>query len=384
MPSRGKLGALVTNTVLPPPPVPTEPRHRRWLPFGDRSRSTRLAKVVAWLAGIALVLVVLELLGVDVLGWFSDLWDALSAIGVGYLVAGWALQTLKTGLTAFAWYSILRVAFPNGRVAYLQILGAYAAGVALNGFLPANLGTVVSLLMYVAIIPGSNLPGVLGGMVVHKIFFSAAGAFVYLYLIVSASGSLDVQLPLSDHPVLLVGTVAGAAMLLLILGRIFWRKLKGLWAKAVDGGAILSRPREYLLRVALPSLGAWVAKLGVIAVFLAGYGITVTFHTVMSVVGSGSIANVVSVTPGGVGVNQAADVAALNGVTDAATATAYSVGQQLAITAWNIAFALVLVVWAFGWTGGKLLVEQSYADAKVKVGEQKTRRAEKKAAKRAR
>ena len=339
--------------------------------------------MLGWLAGIALVLVVLELLGVDVLGWFSDLWDALAAIGFGYLVAGWTLQTVKTSLTAFAWYSILRVAFPNGRVAYLQILAAYAAGVALNGFLPANLGTAVTLLMYVAIIPGANLPGVLGGMVVHKIFFSLAGAFVYVYLILSASGSLDVELWRSPR-----GDPRDASppprCLLLILGRIFWRKLKGLWAKAVQGGAILARPREYALRVALPSFGAWLAKLGVIAVFLAGYGITVTFHTVMSVVGSGSIANVVSVTPGGVGVNQAADVAALSGVTDAATATAYSVGQQLAITAWNIAFAVVLVVWAFGWTGGKLLVEQSYADAKVKVEEQKTRRAETKATKRAR
>ena len=198
-------------------------------------------------------------------------------------------------------------------------------------------------------------------------------------------GSFDLQLStLDDHPVLTLALVAGAAMLLLILGRIFWRKLQGLWAKAVQGGAILARRRDYLLRVALPSFGAWLAKLGVIAVFLAGYGITVTFHTVMSVVGSGSIANVVSVTPGGVGVNQAADVAALSDVTDAATATAYSVGQQLAITACNVAFAVVLVIWAFGWTGGKLLVEQSYTDAKVKVEEQKAQRAKTKAAKRRR
>jgi len=42
----------------------------------------------------------------------------------------------------------------------------------------------------------------------------------------------------------------------------------------------------------------------------------------------------------------------------------------------------VLVVWVFGWTGGKLLVGQSYSDAKVKVAEQKEQRAEKKRAKR--
>jgi uncharacterized membrane protein YbhN (UPF0104 family) len=373
----------VTSAVLPTPEPPT-PRHQRWLPFGDRSRSRRLAKVLIWLAGIAVGLAVLELLGADVRGWFSDLWESLSRIGFGYLLAGWTLQSVKTSLTAFAWYSILRVAYPGGGVAYLQILAAYAAGVALNGFLPANIGTAVSLLMYVAIIPAANLPGVLGGMVVQKIFFSLAGAFVYVYLLLSVPGSLDLEASaLRDHPVLVLVLLAGAGFLLVILGRVFWHKLQGLWAKAVQGGAILKRRRDYVLLVALPSLGAWLAKLGVIAVFLAGYGITVTFHTVMSVVGSGSIANVVSFTPGGVGVNQAADVAALNDVTDAATATAYSVGQQLAITAWNVAFAVVLVIWAFGWTGGKLLVEHSYTDAKIKVEEQKTRRAETKSSKRA-
>jgi uncharacterized membrane protein YbhN (UPF0104 family) len=366
----------VTDTALPTP--------HRWLPFGDRSRPRRLVKVLAWLVGIGLALVVLDLLGLDIRGWFSDLWDALSEIGLGYLLAGWALQTVQTTLTAFGWYSILRFAFPDGGVMYLQILAAYAAGVALNGFLPANIGTVAALLMYVAIIQGANLPGVLGGMVVQKIFFTVAGAFVYLYLFLSVPGSFDLQLPaLHDHPVLILGCIAGAGVLLVILGRLFWHKLEGLWAKAVQGGAILARPSQYALRVALPSFGAWLAKLGVIAVFLAGYGITVTFHTVMSVMGGNSIANTVSVTPGGVGVTQAANVASLGDVTDAATATAYSLGQQLAITAWNIVFAIVLVVWAFGWTGGKLLVEQSYVDAKVKVDEQKAQRAQARATKRA-
>jgi uncharacterized membrane protein YbhN (UPF0104 family) len=319
--------------------------------------------------------------GVDVAGWFSSLWDTLAEIPVGYLVAGWSLQTVQTALTAVGWYFILRAGFPSAPLLYRQVLAAYATGVALNGFLPANIGTVVMLLMFVAIIPGAHLPGVLGGMVVQKIFFTVAGTFVYLYLFLSVPGSFELQLggP-HDHPWLTVLILAAAAMLIVLLARIFWRKLKGLWEKAKQGGAILARPREYAVRVALPSFGAWVAKLGVTAVFLAGYGIAVTFHSVMSVMGGNSIANTVSVTPGGVGVNQAANVAALHDVTDAATATAYSLGQQLAVTAWNVAFAVVLVIWAFGWAGGKILVEQSYSDAKVKVAEQKAQRAEKRAA----
>jgi uncharacterized membrane protein YbhN (UPF0104 family) len=261
------------------------------------------------------------------------------------------------------------------------VLAAYAAGVALNGFLPANIGTVAMVLMFVAIIPGADLPGVLGGMVVQKIFFTVAGAFVYVYLFLSVPGSFELHLDgLHDHPVLFGAVVVGSVLLIVMLVRIFWRRLRGLWEKAKQGGAILARPREYAVRVVLPSFGAWLAKLAVIAVFLAGYGITVTFHTVMSVAGGNSIANTVSVTPGGVGVNQATNVAALSGVTDAATATAYSLGQQLAITAWNVAFALVVVTWAFGWTGGKVLVQQSYEDAKERVAEQKTQRQARKGA----
>ena len=353
----------------------------RLLPFGDPSRRRRLVKVGAWLVGVIVVVAVLHALGIDVRGWLSSVWDALTEISAKYLIAGWAVQTVQTTLTAVAWYYILRAGFPHAPISYLQVLAAYAAGVALNGFLPANLGTVVMLLMFVAMIPGAGLAGVLGGMVVQKIFFTVAGTFVYLYLFLSVAGSFELQLNLfHDHPGLAALILGGGTFVIVLLGRIFWQKLEHLWLQAKEGGAILARPRDYIVQVLLPSFGAWVAKLGVTAIFLAGYSIPVTFHTVMSVIGGNSLANTVSATPGGVGINQAVNAAALEDVTDTATATAYSLGQQLAITAFNIAFATLLVVWAFGWTGGKLLVRQSYDDAKLKVAEQKEQRAAKKAA----
>jgi uncharacterized membrane protein YbhN (UPF0104 family) len=352
-------------------------------PFNDESRSRRLLKVGAWLAGTAAVVLVLELVGVDVRGWLSDLWDALTTVSIEYIVAGLAFQTVQTTLTALGWLFILRAAYPQAAIPYRSILAAYAAGVAMNGFLPANIGTFASLLMYTAIIAGATFVGVVGGMVVQKIFFTLAGTFVYLYLFLSVPGSFSIELGfVEQNRALTVLILVGGAFLVVLLCRVFWRKLEGLWNNAKQGGAILARPRDYLVRVALPSLGAWLAKLGVTAVFLAAYSIPVTFHTVMSVIGGNSLANTVSVTPGGVGVNQAVNVASLNEVTDSATATAYSVGQQLIVTMFNVAFAVVLVVWAFGWSGGKLLVTDSYAGAKEKVAEQRAERAAKKEAKR--
>jgi uncharacterized membrane protein YbhN (UPF0104 family) len=357
-------------------------------PFHDRSRPRRLLKIALWVIGFAIVLVICHLAGFDVLGWFSNLWDTMTEISLGYIVAGVFFQTIQTTLTALAWYFILAAGYPDGGVRYRDILAAYAAGVAMNGFLPANIGTFASLLMYVALIRGSTFPGVLGAMMVQKIFYTAIGVFVYVYLFASVPGSFDLELGgVTAHPVLVVALIVGGAALIVLLCKMFWSKAKGLWQKAKQGGAILAHGRDYVFKVLLPSFGSWIAKLAVVGIFLAAYGIPVTFHTIMSVIGGNSLANTVSFTPGGVGITQAVNSVSLASVTDTATATAYSLGQQIIITAWNVAFAIVVVTWVFGWTGGKQLVGTSYTGAKEKAAEQsaahKARKAEKQAAKQA-
>jgi len=123
--------------------------------------------------------------------------------------------------------------------------------------------------------------------------------------------------------------------------------------------------------VFLPEFVAWMAGLVIVAVFMAAYAIPVTFHSVMAVTGSNSISNTVSVTPGGAGINQAFNVAALSEVTDSSTATAYSLAQQIVTTAWSLLFALILMIWVFGWGGGKALLEESYAEAKRRTEAQR-------------
>jgi uncharacterized membrane protein YbhN (UPF0104 family) len=339
------------------------------------------------MAVIALVVVVIgaaaHVLGWDIRGWLESVWDTLSTISPAYIVAGIGLETLQTTATAFAWYSILRYAYP-GAVTFKPVLTCYAVSVALNFVLPANLGTFVMLLMFVATIAGATFAGVVTGYLVQKIFFTFIGAFVYLYLFLSVGGSFDIKFSrVHNHPWATVIVLVGAVVLILMLVRMFRPRLEQLWEKAKYGGEILLQPRKYLLLVLLPSFVGWCAMLGVIAVFLAAYDIPVSFHTVMRVVGGNSIANVTSVTPGGVGVNQAFNVASLKGITSSANATAYSVAQQLVTTAWSILYAIILLVWVFGWSGGRALVTDSYAGAKDRAAEEQAKRAQKKAAKKA-
>ncbi len=355
------------------------------LPFDDPSRRRRLIKVGAWLVGVVVVIVLLNLLGVDVVGWLTDLWHQIKDVPTGYIVAALVFQTGQTLFAGLSYYGILRAAYP-GQVEFWPIVTAYAVGVAMNNFLPANIGTFVTLLMFVAIIPDATLGGSIAAYLVQKIFFTVAGTFVYLYLFLSVPGSFDVEFGnLSAHPVTSILIALGIVVLIVILARIFWRQVKKLWLQAKQGGVILSRPKEYFTRAFLPSFLSWLCKLAVIGIFLAAFAIPVTFESIMWVTGSGSLANVVSFTPGAVGITQATNALALdtccNVPTD--TAVAYSTAQQLITTAWNVLFALVTVVAVFGWSGGKQLVGQSYGDAKVKLSEQKTQRAEKKEEKRA-
>ncbi len=71
------------------------------------------------------------------------------------------------------------------------MFAANAVGTGLEAVLPASLGTVVMLLMFVAIIPGATLAGVTAAWAVEKIFFTVVNAFVYVYLFVAVPGSFS-------------------------------------------------------------------------------------------------------------------------------------------------------------------------------------------------
>ena len=350
------------------------------------SRQRKILRIAAWIVGTLVALAALQLAGIDVVGWFEDLWDTVTEISIGYLILGCLFQGLQTVLTALGWYGILRYAYPGG-VQFMPVLAAYATGVALNNFVPANMGTFVMLLMFVAIVQGATFPGVLGGYVVQKVFYFIVGTLIYIYLFTAVAGSFDFQFgnekdAISNHPVLTLGIIGGAVFLVAILLRIFWAWVKKMWAKAMEGAAILGDLGAYVKLVLLPQIGGYAAKVMVIVVFLAAYGIPVTFGSVMSVLGSNQLANILSFTPGGIGVNQAFNTYALGGYTDDTTATAYSLGQQLITTAFNVGFAILLICAVFGWQGGSKLVKDSYADAKVKKEEMGEDRREKRDAKR--
>ena len=343
------------------------------------SRRGRIVKIASWLLGLALFWLLLQLLGIDVKGWLEQFWDELQSIPRGYTATALLFQTGQTLFSGLAYYGILKAAYRR-EVRVWPVLAAYSVGVAMNGFLPANIGTFVTLIMFVAIIPSCTIGGAIAAYLVQKIFYTLAGTFVYLYMFLSVPGAFDISFGNETaHPGLTLAVVAGGTVLLALLARIFWRQVKRLWAQAKAGGVILSTPKRYLSRVFLPSFLGWLCKIAVTGIFLAAFAIPVTFESVMWVFGSGSLANVASFTPGSIGVTQATNALALKTCCQVPhqQSVDYSTAQQLVTTAWNQLVAIVLVIWVFGWSGGKTLVRDSYVDAKVKVEETKEGRRQK-------
>ena len=335
----------------------------------------RLARIAIWVAGIAGLIFVLNLLGVPVGDWIRDLFKKIREVPAWAVVAGIVLQTAQTTFAALAWLAILRAAFPRAGVTFRLVLASYAVSVAMNSFLPANIGTLVMLIMFTTVIAGATFAAIFSGYLVQKIPFTIFNIAVYLYLFLSVAGSFSIKLSgLANHKVLVILIAAGFIALLFLTTRLFRRQWEKFREQLIVGGKILGSPRRAFRGLFLPELASYAAKLGVIAVFLGAYSIPVTFHNVVSVTASNSISNTVSVTPGGVGVTQAMNTAALKKETSAANATAYSASQQLITSAWNVVFATALVCWVFGWSGGKELVASSYEQAKAKSEELKERR----------
>jgi uncharacterized membrane protein YbhN (UPF0104 family) len=336
---------------------------------GSRGKKilTRLARIAIWVAAVALLLGVLELLGVPVGDWLRELFKQVRTVPPAAIVGGVVLESLQTTLAAVTWLTILRAAFPDAAVPFRPVLAAYAVGVALNGFLPANIGAIVMMLMYVTLIAGATFAAVFSGFVIQKIPYTILSVAVYVYLFATVPGALSLELPeLSHNPVVSVIVVVSAIALVVFVVRYFWKRTAKLREQLKNGGAILGQPRRFMIGVALPAVGSFTARLGIVAVFLAAFSIPVTFHTVMAVTGANSVSSSLSVTPGGVGVMQALNVVVLENVTSSANATAYSLAQQLIVSAWDVLYAVILVAWVFGWSGGKKLVRESYAAAEVK------------------
>ena len=61
-------------------------------PEDPRSLARRLLRIAAWLVGLLILNALLQLVGVDIIGWLEDLWDSVTDISLVYVLLGCLFQ----------------------------------------------------------------------------------------------------------------------------------------------------------------------------------------------------------------------------------------------------------------------------------------------------
>jgi uncharacterized membrane protein YbhN (UPF0104 family) len=213
--------------------------------------------------------------------------------------------------------------------------------------------------LFRASIAGSTVAGLVGATIVENLFFMVMAVLVYGWLFLGVAGSFDVKFGwFSDHVGLTLVILVAGTLLVVIVGRLLWRRFRTTWENAKEGGEILRTPRKFMVQVVGVELLSYMARIGVNATFMYAYHIPVSLGNVFLIVAASSISSTVAVLPGAVGAQTALASVVLKGVAPQATITAYTVGQGVITTAWNAVFGLVLLAHSIGWKDTRALMHR--------------------------
>src|SRR5215216_5816347 len=308
---------------------------------------------------------------------FSAFFDAIGEFVGGLADVRWI--PLLIGLVAFATYltlrarasfHILRAAYPQERILFRNVWGAYMAGYGFNSVVPARGGDVVRLFLTRTSVPHSSYPAVAAAFSVEFLFDLSIAvpvlAFAFTQGVFPKPPDFS-KLPAFDlaffasHPrfTLFLLTVLGIAVLAGFA--LLSARVRAFWERVRQGLTILSDRRRYFREVWAVQFVGWLFRFTAFFFLLEAFNVGGSVRNVLLVLGVNVVAACVPFTPGGAGVQQALLVKVFSGTAAGATVAAYSVGQQIAIAAFTFGVGFAALVWVFRIRSFKEVIAQGRA-----------------------
>ena len=294
---------------------------------------------------------------------FSAFFDAVgdfasNLAGVQWLSLLIALAAFATYLTlrARASFHILRAAYPDERIRFRNVWGAYMAGYGFNSVVPARGGDVVRLFLTKTSVPRSSYPAVAAAFSVEFIFDLTIAVPVLAFAFTqgvfpkppdfSSLPAFDLAF-LAQHPRFTLFLLTVLALAVLIGFALLSSRVKAFWARVRQGLTILRDRQRYVREVWLVQLGGWCFRFLAFWMLLEAFNVGGSVRNVLLVLGVNAVAALVPFTPGGAGVQQALLAKVFAGTAAGATVAAYSVGQQIVIAATTLATGFAALVAIF-------------------------------------
>jgi uncharacterized membrane protein YbhN (UPF0104 family) len=306
---------------------------------------------------------------------FSSFFDAvgsffanLAAVQWPALILSLALFTAYLTLRARASFHILRAAYPETRISFRRVWGAYFAGYGFNAVVPARGGDVIRLFLTRNAVPGSTFSAIAAAFAVEFVFDITIAVPVLAYAF--SQGVFPKPPDFSDLPAFDLAFFASnprfTLFLLTVIGigvlvgfALLSARVRAFWSRVRQGLTILFDRRRYFREVWLVQFCGWLCRFAAFWFLLEAFNVGGSVSNVLLVLGVNAVAALVPFTPGGAGVQQALLVKVFG---SGATVAAYSVGQQIAIAALTFALGLASVIWIFKFRSFKEVIRAGRAE----------------------
>jgi uncharacterized membrane protein YbhN (UPF0104 family) len=316
----------------------------------------------------------------SILDDLSQFISNLSSVHLGPLLIGMACFVGYLSLRALAWRNILQAAFPDVRVPYVQMWGAYLAAYGFNNVIPARGGDVLKVYLTKTSIDRATYPTIGAALLVEAIFDLCAGGLAVLVAIALgvfpsppswlSFDAVDLSFVVSDGRRALFLLTAFAVALLVIFSLVALR-VRTFWARVRQGFAVLRDRRLYLRTVwGIQGIG-WLVRGAAFFFLLRAFGMPATVENVMLVLTANAVAAIFPFTPGGAGVVQAMLLELFKGKAAGATIAAYGIGQQATIAIVSLAVGFVALVWVFEVRSFREVIERGRADREAERAAQR-------------
>jgi uncharacterized membrane protein YbhN (UPF0104 family) len=296
--------------------------------------------------------------------------QALSDIGWTSLVIALALSLVMQTMRGHAWANAIRAAYSRVKIAEWRIVGSFLVGAGLNGILPARGGDAIKVVLAKRSVEGSTYPTIISSFAVLAPFDTVIGILVLIYAVTQGLLPKVPRLPhlpafdisfWARHPHVLEVTAAVLIVVLVTGIVVLARRAEAFWDRVKQGLVILTDPPRYLREVAAWQLAAWFLRFATFWLFLDAFHIGGSIQNVLLVMSVLAISGALPFTPGGAGSQQALLVATLHGASRTAVLS-YSVGQQIAVTAFSAAVSFITLFTVFRITDWRRLIRESEAE----------------------
>ena len=301
--------------------------------------------------------------------------EHLAAVGWTALAVALLLHFVKIVLRTVAWRNILAASYPDRRVRWRGVFGAYVAGVGINSVAPARGGDLVKLFLVKRRIPDSSYATLAPTLVVETVFDFVVASMLLIWAAaigVLPSGQVIRRLPSVDwawffrHPnasLAIAGVIGAAVLLLLVVAR---QRVEEFRARVAQGFAILQDRPRFVRQVVLWQAASWVFRIASVYWFLRAFHVDATLHNALLVQVVDSLSTLIPFTPGGAGTKQGLIVVTLSGEASRTALLSFSVGMNIALVAFNVVLGFAAIAVMARTLDWRRLARTAEAEAKAR------------------